>query len=90
MVVRLYPSINSLSGRLRKRGIYATGRGDHISGRVGSFNERGRVIGREGRGGQGKGGYGQEGRGGGSGAYENGIDISDVTRYFEDSEWASL
>ena len=28
--------------------------------------------------------------GGGSVVHENGIDIPDVTRYFEDSEWAAL
>ena len=33
-----YPSTNPSSGRFRKRGIYATGLGDHVSGRSGHFN----------------------------------------------------
>ena len=87
---RLYPSANPSSVRFRKCNIYAAGRGDRVYGRGGRFN--GRVCGRGcgGRGGQGRGGQGRGGCGGGTGAHENGIDISYVIRYFEDSEWAAL
>ena len=60
------------------------------SGRVGRFNVRGCGRGCGGKGGLGRGGHTQGGQGGGSGAHENGINISDVTCYFEDSEWAAL
>ena len=53
VVVRLYPSTNSSSGRFIKRSIYATGSGDCGSGRGGRFNVKGRNIGRGGRGGRG-------------------------------------
>ena len=39
------------------------------------------------KGGRGRGECDQGGHGGYIGAYENGIDISDVTRSFEDIEW---
>ena len=86
VVAILYPYANPSSGRFRKRSIYSDGRGDRGGGRGGRFN--GIVCGRArgGRGGQGRGGYVRGGRGGGSGAHENLIEISDVTRYFEDSE----
>ena len=65
-------------------------RGDHGDGRGGCFNVRGlgRVYG--GRGGRVRGGHVIGGRGGGISAHENGIEISDITRYFEDSEWAAI
>ena len=62
------------------RSIYTTGRGDRANGRGECFNGQGRVIGRGGRGVRGRGIRIQGGCGGGSGVYENGIDISDVTR----------
>ena len=90
MVARLYSYANLSSCRSRKRSTYSAGHGDRGGGIGGSFNVRG--SGREsgGRGGRVRGGHVQGGCGGGSGAHENGIDISDVTYYFEDSEWAIL
>ena len=90
VVARLNPYDNHSSGRFRKSSIYASRRGERGDGRGGSFNVRGRVRGRGGRGGRGRVGHVRGGRGGGSGAHENGIDISDFTGYFEDSEWAAL
>ena len=90
MVSRLYPPANPSSGRSRKRSIYAAGRGDRGSGRDGHLIVRGRGRGRGGRCGLGRVGHAKEGSGGGSDAHENGIDISDDTRYFEDSEWDAL
>ena len=72
------------------RSIYATICGDHYSGRGGRFDGRGHRRGRGGISVQGRGVHVIGGRGGGSGAYLNGIDISDVTCYFEDSEWVTL
>ena len=85
VVARLCTYVNPSSGRFRKRSIYDDGRGDRVGGRGGRFNCIGPGRGRGGRGGRGRGGHPQVGCGGGSGAHENGIDISDVTRYFEDS-----
>ena len=90
VVAILYPSAKPSSGRFRKRSIYAAGRGDGGSGIGGRFNSIVCGRGRGGRGGQGRGGHFQGGHVGGRGAHENGIDISDVTRYFEDSYWAAL
>ena len=81
VVTRLYPSVNSSSVCFRERSIYASGHGYRGGGRGGRFYGRGRVIGRGGRVVQGRGVNVQVGRGGGSGAPENGIYISDVTRY---------
>ena len=55
VVTRLNPSTNPSSGCFRKRGIYATGRGDRGSERGGNFNGQGRDRGCGGRGGRGKG-----------------------------------
>ena len=90
MVARLYPSDNPSSGRFRKRSIYSTGRGYHDSRWGGCFNVRGPIRGRGWRGGQGRWGHVRGGRGGDSGTYENRIDISYVTCYFEDLEWSTL
>ena len=90
MVARLYPSSNPSSGRFRNFIIYAAGRGDRGGGRGGRLNGRGCGRGRVGIGGRGRGGNVQGGRGGSSSAHENGIYISDVTRYYDDSEWAAL
>ena len=90
VVARLYPSANPSSRRFRKRRIYAAGRGDRDGKRGGSFNDRGCGRGRGGRCERGRTGHVQGGRGGCSGAHENGIDISDFARYFEDSEWVTL
>ena len=86
----IYPYANPSSGRFRKRVLYATGCGDLGSRRGERFNGRGRSRGRGWRGGRGRGGHVWGGRGVSSSAYENGIDISYFTRYFEDSEWAIL
>ena len=90
VLVRIYPSANPSLGRFRKRSIYATVRGDRGIRRCGRFN--GSVCGRGcgGKYGKFRGGHVQGCHGGVSGAYENGIDISDVTRHFEDSEWATI
>ena len=90
MVARIYPSANPSSGRFRNLSIYAAGRGEHGNGRGGHFNGRGCVRGRGGRVGIGRRGHVRGGHGGGIGAHENGIDISDVTRYFKYSEWYAL
>ena len=90
MVERLYPYENPSSGHFRKRSIYAAGREYHGGGRGGSFNGRGLGRGRERRCGRGRGGHVQGAFVGGRGANETGIEISDVTRYFEYSEWAAL
>ena len=90
VIVRIYPYANPSSGRFRKRSIYTAISGDRGGGRGGRFNVIVHDIGRGGRGGRGIVGYVQGGCGGGRGAHENGIDISDITRYFEDSEWAAL
>ena len=90
VIARLYPSANHSPGRPRKRIIYATGHRDHVRGRGGCFDGRGCGKGLGGRGGKGRGGKVQGVRGGGIGTYENGIYISDVTRYFGDSEWDKL
>ena len=90
VVARLYPSDNPSSKRFRKRIIYAAGRGDRGVKRGGNVNDRGCGIGRGGRGVQGRVVHVQVVCGGGSSAHENGIDISDFTPYFEDSEWAAL
>ena len=90
VVARIYTYINPSSGCLGKRIIYAAGRGDRGGGRGGRFNGRGRGIGRGGRGGRGRGGHDQGGCGEFSGAHEIGIDISYVTCYFEDPEWAAI
>ena len=68
LVERLYPPANPSSGCFRKRSSYTAVRGDR-GGR---------------RGGRGRGEHIQGDFVGGSGAHENGIDISYVTRYFED------
>ena len=70
--------------------IYDTGQGDRGSGRGGRFSGIRRGRGRVERGRQGRGVHFRGGRGGVSGAYENGIDISDVIRYFEYSWWDAL
>ena len=90
VVTRISPTTNPSSDRFRKRGIYSTGPGDHSSGRDGRFNGRRRSRRCNVRGGRGRGGHGQRGHGGISGEYENGIDISYFTCYFEDAEWSSL
>ena len=90
VVERLYPYTNPSSERFRKRGIYATDRGDRGSGRGGRFNWRGHGSGCVGRNEKVRVGNGRVDYGGGSGAYENGIDISNVTRYFEDEEWSAI
>ena len=90
MIARLYPSDNPSSGRFRKRSLYAASRGYRGSRRGVSFNGRGIGRGSGGRGGRGRVKHAQGGRIGGSDAHENVIDISDVTRYFEDSEWDAL
>ena len=90
VVVRLHPSSNPSPGRFIKRSIYAAGRGDRGDGRGGHFNGRFCGGGRWGRGGRGILGRIQGGCGGGSGAHDNGIYISDVTCYFGDSEWNAL
>ena len=90
VVARLYPYYNPSSGRFRKRSIYDADSGDRVDGRGRSFNGRGHGRRRGGRGGLGRGGHVQGGRGGDSIVHENGIDISDVTRYFGDSEWSAL
>ena len=74
----------------RKRSIYNAGCG-YIGGRGGGcFNGRGRDRGRVGRGGRDRVVHNQRGCGLGSGAYEILIDISDLTCYFEDSEWDAI
>ena len=90
MVARLYLYVNSSSDRFRKRSIYDAGCGDRGGGRGGRFNGRGPGRVRGGRGGRGRGVNGLGGLGGGSGAHENLIYISDVIRYFEDSDWAAI
>ena len=89
-VARLYPYANGSSGCFGKLTIYATARGDRGSGRSVSFNGRVRGRGRGGRSGQVRVGHSRGGFGGGTGVSENGIDISDFNRYFEDLEWAAL
>ena len=86
----LYPYNNPSSGRFRKRGIYATDRGDRGSGRGGRLNGQGHGSGRVWRSGKVRVGHGRVDYGGVSGAYENGIDISNVTRYFEDEKWSEI
>ena len=90
VVARLYPPSNPSSGRSRKRSIYAADSGDRGGRRGGSFNGRVHGIILGGRGGRGRGGHFQGGLGGDSGVHENIINISDVTRYFGDSDWAAL
>ena len=90
VIARLYPSANPSSGCFRKRSIYAVVRGDRGRGRGGSFSGRCRGRGRGVIGGWVRRGHVQGARGWGSGAHENGIDISDFTCFFEDSEWAAL
>ena len=90
VVARIYSTTNLLSGHFRKSGIYCNGRGDHSSEIVGHFNGRGWGIGRGARGREVRGVHGQGGHGGGSSAYENGIDIADVTRYFEYADWDTI
>ena len=85
MVARLYPSDNPSSGCFRKRSIYAASHGDHGSRRGGSFNGQGRGRGCGRRIGRGRGRHFQGGHVGGSGAHENGIEISYVTHYFDGS-----
>ena len=86
MVSRLYPSANPSSVRFRNISIYDAGHGDRGGRRGVRFNVRGRGRQRGGISRRVRGGHVQGGRGGGSGAHKNGIEISDVTRYFEDSE----
>ena len=64
--------------------------GDRGDGRGGSFNGISHIRVCGGRLGRGRRVQVQGGRVGGRGALENGIDISDVTCYFEDPDWASL
>ena len=90
LVSRLYPSANPSSGRFRKRSIYTYGRGDRGGGRGVRSNGRGRGRVWGGRDGNSRVLHVQGCCGGGSSTHENGIDISDVTRNFEDSEWATL
>ena len=90
VVVRLYPYANLSPGHFRKRSIFAAGRGYCGGRRGGCFNGRSHCRGRVGRGGQGRKGNSQGGCVGGGSTHENGIDISDVTSYFEDSEWAAI
>eukprot|EP00979_Chaetoceros_neogracilis_P018862 scaffold11348_cov779-Chaetoceros_neogracile.AAC.1 len=95
VVSRIFPSSQPSSGRYNRRGISATGRGGR-----GEYNGGGRGRGRGGRGrgrggrdgGRGRGrGRGGGGRGGGSGSQtENGVDISDVTRWYGEIEWDKL
>ena len=74
------------SGR-RRRQINATG----CSGRFGGRGGR-----RRGRGGSGYGGHGNCGQGGNGGngdgeiKFENGVDITDFTRFFHDGKWQKL
>ena len=88
--VRLYLSVKTSSGRFRKFGIYVNNRGSRGSGRGGSLNGLGYGIWRVGGSGRYRRGCGQWVHGVGSGAYENGIEISYVTCYFEDEEWSEL
>ena len=90
MISILYPSINPSSGRFRNCSIYATGRGYRDSRRGGRFYGRVWGIGRGGIGVQGREVNYQGGCGGGIIAFENGIDISDSTRYSENSEWSAI
>ena len=90
MVARLRPYVNPSSDCFTKFSIYAAGHGDRGDGRRAHLNGRGCSRGRGGRVGRGRGGHIRRVSVGRSGAHENGIDISDVTRYFEDSDWAAL
>ena len=90
LFARLYPTTNLLSGRFVKRGIYTTGRGDRGSRRGGCFNVLGNGRGRGGRCGQLRVVHVQGGCRGVSSTYEFFIDISEVSRYFEDAEWAVI
>ena len=76
--------------RFRKRGVYDTGRDYRISGRGQQLNGRGCGIVCGGRYGRGIGRRIQGGRGVVNGVYENGIYMSDVTRYSEYEEWSAL
>ena len=86
VVARIYPYANPSQGPFKNLSIYDAGCGGRGDGRGRRFNNRGCGRGREVRGGKGRRGNVQGGCVGGSGAHENGIDISDVTRYFEYSE----
>ena len=90
MVARLYSFANPSPGRFRKHSIYAFSRRDRGGRRGRRFNGIYCGRGRGGRVGIGRRGHTRGGREWGSGVHENGIDISDVTRYFEDSEWAAF
>ena len=90
VVARLYPSENPSSGHFRKRSIYATFRGSHCRGIGRYFNGRGHGIRSGGIGIRGRLLHGIVSHGGDRGTYENGNDVSDVTRYFEHLEWAAF
>ena len=82
-VARIFPDAQPSSGRYGKRRyIKAFGRG---GGRGGRYGGRGRFGG---RGGRGRGGRGRGGRGGND--KENGVDISDPTRWYDDEELNAL
>ena len=83
-ISRIFPQHNP-TGR-RRRQINATGRGGRFGGRGG----RGRGRGGRGRGGGGRGGRGRGGNGDGERKFENGVDITDFTRFFHDDEWNKL
>ena len=81
-ISRIFPSSHPSSGRYKKRKIASLG-GGRGRGRGGGRGGQGR-----GRGGRGRGGGGR-GRGGG-GQTENGIDISDPCRWYDEHELSAL
>ena len=93
-ISRIFPEYQPSSGRYAKGGRgyrgYSGGRNISAFGRGrGRFQGRG---GRGNRGGRGARGYGRGGRGGRGGrpTIENGIDISDPTRWYDESEFSAL
>ena len=80
-VARIFPEAQPSSGRYGKRRyIKAFGRG---GGRGGRYGDRGRFSGRGGRGRGGRGGNAKANK-------ENGVDISDPTRWYDDEELSAL
>ena len=91
VITRLYQPINPSSDRFRKTIIYTTFQGGCVSGRGGQFGGYGHVRGYVDRVRHGRGGHSsQVGHIGWNGTKKNGINISDVTRYFDDEEWYKL
>ena len=74
VVSRLFPNAQPSSNRYRSR--------RNVSAICGGRGGRG-------RGGRGRGGRGR-GRGGQGGSIENGVDVSDATRWYSTEEWAKL